>query len=71
MAYVLYKEYTKRFISYTDTGKVIHTNTLEKAYKFDSQNQARNARKKATKKMTSCKTKSKIMKQKSMIYKRN
>ena len=50
MAYVLYKEYTKRFISYTDTGKVIHTSTLEKAYKFDSITQAKKARKKATKK---------------------
>lgn len=50
MAYVLYKEYTKRFISYTDTGKVIHTSTLKKAHKFDTANQARNARKKATKK---------------------
>lgn len=50
MAYVLYKEYTKRFISYSETGKVIHTSSLEKAYKFDTANQARKARKKATKK---------------------
>lgn len=50
MAYVLYKEYTKRFISYSETGKVIHTSSLENAYKFDTANQARDAINKATKK---------------------
>lgn len=50
MQYVLYKEYTQRFISYTDTGKVEHVNALEKSYKFNSINQAKEAKKKATKK---------------------
>lgn len=50
MQYVLYKEYSQRFINYTDTGKVEHVKSLEKAYKFNSINQAKEAKKRATKK---------------------
>lgn len=49
--YVLYKEDTNKYIGYSDTGKVIHVGKLENAYKFDTPNEARNARKKASKKM--------------------
>ena len=51
MEYVLYKDYTKKFISYTETGKVIHVCNLEDAWKFETPSQARSARRKATKKM--------------------
>ena len=50
MCYVLYKEYTKRFITYSETGRVIHTSALGNAYKFNSLNQAKDAINKARKK---------------------
>lgn len=50
MQYVLYKEYTDKYISYTETNKTVHVSVLEKAHKFNSIGEARNARKKATKK---------------------
>lgn len=49
--YVLYKEYSNKFIGYSDTRKVIHVRELENAHKFATPNEARNARKKASKKM--------------------
>ena len=49
--YVLYKEDTNKYVGYSDTGKVIHVGKLENAYKFDTPIEARNARKKASKKM--------------------
>lgn len=49
--YVLYRENVNKYIGYSDTGKVIHVDKLENAYKFNTPNEARNARKKASKKM--------------------
>lgn len=49
--YVLYKENVHKYIGYSDTGKVIHVDKLENAYRFNTPNEARNARKKASKKM--------------------
>lgn len=49
--YVLYKEDANKYIGYSDTRKVIHVGKLENAYKFNTPNEARNARKKASKKM--------------------
>ena len=49
--YVLYKENVNKYIGYSDTGKVIHVDKLENAYRFNTPNEARNARKKASKKM--------------------
>ena len=51
LQYVLYKENVNKYIGYSDTGKVIHVDTLENAYRFNTPNEARNARKKASKKM--------------------
>ena len=49
--YVLYKEDANKYIGYSDTRKVIHVGKLENAYRFNTANEARNARKKASKKM--------------------
>ena len=49
--YVLYKENVNKYISYSDTGKVTHVGKLEDAYRFSTPNEARDARKKASKKM--------------------
>ena len=49
--YVLYRENVNKYIGYSDTGKVIHVDKLENAYRFNTPNEARNARKKASKKM--------------------
>lgn len=49
--YVLYKEESKKFIAYSDSRKVIHVKSLEEAHRFDTPNQARKARDKASKKM--------------------
>ena len=49
--YVLYKEDANKYIGYSDTRKVIHVGKLENAYRFNTPNEARNARKKASKKM--------------------
>ena len=51
MKYVLWKESVDKYISYSNTNKVIHVDTLEEAHKFNSPNQARAARWKASKKM--------------------
>lgn len=51
--YVLYKKDTNKYIGYSDTRKVIHVEKLENAYRFNTPNEARNARKKASKKMAS------------------
>ena len=49
--YILYREGINKYIGYSDTQKVIRVDKLEDAYRFNSPNQARNARKKASKKM--------------------
>ena len=49
--YVLYRENVNKYIGYSDTGKVIHVDKLENAYRFNTPNEARNARKKSSKKM--------------------
>lgn len=50
MAYVLYKEHTQRFINYTDTGRIEHVGNIEKAYKFKTLEQTKEAKKQASKK---------------------
>ena len=54
--YVLYKEDKNKYIGYSDTRKVIHVGKLENAYRFNTANEARNARRKASKKMASTRT---------------
>lgn len=49
--YVLCKEDANKYIGYSDTRKVIHVDKLENAYRFNTPNEARNAQKKASKKM--------------------
>lgn len=49
--YVLYKEDANKYIGYSDTRKVIHVGKLGNAHRFNTPNEARNARKKASKKM--------------------
>lgn len=48
--YVLYRESLHKFIGCSDTGKILHVDTLEEAHIFNTPNGARNFRKQATKK---------------------
>lgn len=52
MQYVLYRYGLDKYITYSETGKVIYTNSLDNAYKFESPRQAREARRKASKKIS-------------------
>ena len=49
--YVLYKKETKQFIGYSETRKILHVSSLENAHKFNTPSEARNARKRASKRM--------------------
>lgn len=49
--YVLYKKETKQFIGYSETRKVLHVSKLANAHKFNTPSEARNARKRASKRM--------------------
>ena len=51
MQYVLYRYRLDKYITYSETGKVIYTNLLDEAFKFESPRQAREARRKASKKI--------------------
>lgn len=48
--YVLYRESIHKFIGYSDTKKIMRVDTLEEAHIFNTPNEARNLRRKATKK---------------------
>ena len=49
--YVLYKKEINKFIGYSETRKIIHVSRLENAHKFNTPTEARNARKRASKRM--------------------